>query len=153
MICVLAVFAFVIPLCIETNYATREKYIGVNVSKIKYNIRYLTFYNKHRSLMCYNCAQVLMGMNGVQLYQNLLSWLLTGVAFSIFYILPIIVLFKNTFTGNVEPYLYYSNSFIFWLILTVHVAHLISFGMHLAAYFSKRKFHIDLERKNLWIIT
>lgn len=31
-ICMFAVIAFLIPLCIETNYATKEKYIGVNVS-------------------------------------------------------------------------------------------------------------------------
>ena len=114
-ICMFAVIAFLIPLCIETNYATKEKYIGVNV---------------------------LMAMNGVKHYQNLLSWLLTGILFSIFYTVPVIILFKNTFSGNVDPYLYYSNTFIFWLILTVHVAHLILFGMHVAAYFSKPRFVI-----------
>ncbi|XP_076222279.1 ATP-binding cassette sub-family A member 17 isoform X2 [Nomia melanderi] len=113
VICMFAVIAFLIPLCMETNYATKEKYIGVNV---------------------------LMAMNGVKHYQNLLSWLITGILFSIFYIVPITVLFENTFSDNVEPYLHYSNSFIFWLILTVHVAHLISFGMHVAAYFSKPRF-------------
>ncbi|KOC60391.1 ABC transporter A family member 6 [Habropoda laboriosa] len=112
-ICTFAVIGFLIPLCVETNYSTAEKNIGVNV---------------------------LMAMNGVKTYQNLLSWLITGIVFSIFYVIPIIVLFKNTFTGNVDPYLYYSNAFIFWLILTVHVAHLISFGMHVAAYFSKPHF-------------
>ncbi|KZC13655.1 PREDICTED: ATP-binding cassette sub-family A member 1-like [Dufourea novaeangliae] len=115
VICMFAVIAFLIPLCIETNHATKEKYIGVNV---------------------------LMSMNGVKQYMNLLSWLTTGILFSIFYIVPIIVLFKNTFSGNVDPYLYYSNTFIFWLILTVHVAHLISFGMHVSAYFSKPRFVI-----------
>nr|XP_034183985.1 retinal-specific phospholipid-transporting ATPase ABCA4-like [Osmia lignaria] len=114
-ICMFAVIAFLIPLCIETNYATKEKYIGVNV---------------------------LMAMNGVKHYQNLLSWLITGILFSIFYIVPIIILFKNTFSGNVDPYLYHSNTFIFWLIFTVHIAHLISFGMHVAAYFSKPRFVI-----------
>ncbi|XP_053973007.1 retinal-specific phospholipid-transporting ATPase ABCA4-like isoform X1 [Hylaeus volcanicus] len=112
-ICMFAVIAFLIPLCLETSYATKEKYIGVHV---------------------------LMAMNGVKQYQNLLSWLITGIIFSIFYIIPILILFKNTFTGNVDPYLYYSNTFIFWLILTAHVAHLISFGMHIAAYFSKPRF-------------
>lgn len=115
VICMFAVIAFLIPLCIETNYATKEKYIGVNV---------------------------LMAMNGVKQYQNLLSWLIVGIIFSIFYTVPIIILFKNTFSGNVDPYLYYSNTFIFWIILTAHVAHLISFGMHIAAYFSKPRFVI-----------
>ncbi|XP_076395704.1 phospholipid-transporting ATPase ABCA3 isoform X2 [Megachile rotundata] len=114
-VCMFAVIALLIPLCIETNYATKEKYIGVNV---------------------------LMAMNGVKHYQNLLSWLITGVFFSIFYVVPIIILFKNTFSKNVDPYLYYGNSFIFWLLFTVHIAHLISFGMHIAAYFSKPRFVI-----------
>lgn len=90
-----------------------------------------------------------MAMNGVKQYQNLLSWLLTGIIFSVFYTVPVIILFRNTFSGNVDPYLYYSNTFIFWLILTVHVAHLILFGMHVAAYFSKRKFHFDAADGNL----
>ncbi|XP_076622006.1 phospholipid-transporting ATPase ABCA3 [Colletes latitarsis] len=111
--CMFAVIAFIIPLCIETSYATKEKYIGINV---------------------------LMAMNGVRHYQNLLSWLITGILFSIFYIVPILLLFKNTFSGNVDPYLYYSNTFIFWLVLTTHVAHLILFGMHIAAYFAKPLF-------------
>ncbi|XP_050474315.1 phospholipid-transporting ATPase ABCA1-like [Bombus huntii] len=114
-ICIFAVIAFLIPLCVEINYATKEKYIGINV---------------------------LMAINGVKEYQNLLSWLLTGIVFSIFYIGPIIILFKNTFSEKVDPYLYYSNTFIFWLILTMHVSHLISFGMHIAAYFSKSRFMI-----------
>nr|XP_033321242.1 retinal-specific phospholipid-transporting ATPase ABCA4-like isoform X1 [Megalopta genalis] len=113
VICMFAVIAFLTPLCVETSYATKEKHIGVNV---------------------------LMAMNGVKQYQNLLSWLITSILFSIFYIIPIIVLFKNTFSKNVVSYLYYSNTFIFWFILTMHVAHLISFGMHIAAYFSKPRF-------------
>ncbi|XP_076644769.1 phospholipid-transporting ATPase ABCA3 [Halictus rubicundus] len=113
VICMFAVIAFLIPLCVETSYASKEKHIGVNV---------------------------LMAMNGVKQQQHLLSWLITGVLFSSFYIIPIIILFKNTFTKNVEPYLYYSNTFIFWLILTIHVAHLISFGMHVAAYFSNPRY-------------
>ncbi|XP_017755068.1 PREDICTED: ATP-binding cassette sub-family A member 1-like [Eufriesea mexicana] len=117
VICTFAVIAFLFPLCVETNYATKEKYIGINV---------------------------LMAMNGVKQYQNLLSWLITGTVFSIFYIIPMIILFKNTFSANVDPYLYYSNTYIFWLILTAHVAHLISFGMHVAAYFSKPRFVITI---------
>lgn len=34
MIAVFAVIVFVIPLCIETNYASQEKFIGVTVSII-----------------------------------------------------------------------------------------------------------------------
>lgn len=31
-ICTFAVISFLIPLCIEANYASKEKFIGVNVS-------------------------------------------------------------------------------------------------------------------------
>jgi len=83
-----------------------------------------------------------MAMNGVKSFYNLLSWLITGIIFSSFYIVPTIILFKNTFTMNVEAYLQYGNGFISWLLFTAHIAHLISFGMHVAAYFSKRKYNI-----------
>ncbi|XP_035743056.1 phospholipid-transporting ATPase ABCA1-like [Vespa mandarinia] len=115
LISVFAVAIFLIPLCIETSYAVKEKFIGVNT---------------------------LMAMNGVKLYQNLLSWLTTGCLFSILYVIPLIVLFKNTFSTRVNPYLYYSNAFLFWILMTVHIVHLISFGMHIAAYFSKPVFVI-----------
>jgi len=81
-----------------------------------------------------------MAMNGVKLAYNLFSWLITGILFSIIYIIPIIILFKNTFSTNVEAYLEHGNGFILWLLFTTHVAHLITFGMHIAAYFSKRKY-------------
>jgi len=83
-----------------------------------------------------------MAMNGVKSFYNLLSWLIIGIIFSSFYIVPIIILFKNTFTMNVEAYLQYGNGFICWLLFTAHIAHLISFGMHIAAYFSKREYNI-----------
>jgi len=80
-----------------------------------------------------------MAMNGVTMVYNLLSWLITGIIFSTIYIVPIIILFKNTFSTNVEAFLEYGDAFIFWLLFTAHITHLISFGMHIAAYFSKRK--------------
>lgn len=83
--------------------------------------------------------QVLMAMNGVKLSYNLLSWLITGILFSILYVVPITILFKITFSANVEAYLHYGNGFIFWLIFTTHIGHLITFGMHIAAYFTRRK--------------
>ncbi|XP_029158875.1 LOW QUALITY PROTEIN: retinal-specific ATP-binding cassette transporter-like [Nylanderia fulva] len=113
VICRFVVTAFVIILCIEANYASNEKFIGVNV---------------------------LMAMNGVKMAYNLLSWLITGILFSIIYTVPIIILFKNTFSTNVEAYLQYGNAFIFWLVFTAHIGHLITFGMHIAAYFSKPRF-------------
>lgn len=80
-----------------------------------------------------------MAMNGVTMAYNLLSWLITGIICSTIYIVPIIILFKNTFSTNVEAFLEYGDGFIFWLLFTAHITHLITFGMHIAAYFSKRK--------------
>ncbi|XP_012054736.1 PREDICTED: ATP-binding cassette sub-family A member 1 [Atta cephalotes] len=109
----LGVIIFLITLCVETNYASKEKFIGINV---------------------------LMAMNGVKLVYNLLSWLITGILMSTIYIIPTIILFKNTFSDNVEALLEYGNAFIFWLLFTAHIAHLITFGMHIGAYFSKPRF-------------
>lgn len=80
-----------------------------------------------------------MAMNGVTMAYNLLSWLITGIIFSNIYVVPIIILFKNTFSTNVEAFLEYGDAFIFWLLFTAHITHLITFGMHIASYFSKRK--------------
>lgn len=80
-----------------------------------------------------------MAMNGVKLFYNLLSWLITGILFSTLYVVPITILFTITFSTNVEAYLYYGNKFLFWFIFTTHISHLITFGMHIAAYFTKRK--------------
>ncbi|XP_011141339.1 ATP-binding cassette sub-family A member 1 [Harpegnathos saltator] len=114
MIAVFAVMIFIIPLCIEANYASQEKFNGIIV---------------------------LMAMNGVKQFYNLLSWLLTGMLVSNLYIIPTIILFKNTFNkADVLAYLHYGNAFIFWLLFIANIAHLISFGMHIAAYFSKPRF-------------
>lgn len=116
LFCGFAVIAFLIPLCVEASYAADEKFIGINV---------------------------LMAMNGVPTYLNLLSWLVSGLIFSISYVSSLIILFNFAFTKNVHPYLYYGNSFIFWLVLIFHVGHLITFGMHISAYFSKSLFMIS----------
>ncbi|XP_014485767.1 PREDICTED: ATP-binding cassette sub-family A member 1-like [Dinoponera quadriceps] len=114
MIATFAVIIFIIPLCVEASYAAQEKFIGVNV---------------------------LMAMNGVKQFYNLLSWLFIGILFSNLYIIPIIALFKTTFNkGVVVAYMHYGNGFIFWLLFTANIAHLISFGMHIAAYFSRPRF-------------
>ncbi|XP_017876215.1 ABC transporter A family member 1-like [Ceratina calcarata] len=111
--CMFSVIAFVVPLALEINYSSKEKQIGVHA---------------------------LMAINGVSQYQNLLSWLITSVVFSNLYIIPILILFKNTFSENAVPYLYHSNTFIFWLILVVHIAHLTSFGMQAVAYISNSRY-------------
>ncbi|XP_014231053.1 ATP-binding cassette sub-family A member 3-like isoform X1 [Trichogramma pretiosum] len=116
MFCGFAVIAFLIPLCIESTFAAEEKFIGINV---------------------------LMAMNGVPTYLNLLSWLISGLIFSVSYVTALILLFNIAFTENVHPYLYYGNSFIFWLTLILHVGHLLTFGMHISAYFSKSLFMVS----------
>ncbi|XP_032690164.1 phospholipid-transporting ATPase ABCA1-like isoform X2 [Odontomachus brunneus] len=122
MMAMFVVIILVISLCIEANYASQEKFIGVTV---------------------------LMAMYGVNLFYNLLSWLTTGILLSNLYIIPTIILFKNSFNKiDVLAYLHYGNAFIFWLLFTANIAHLISFGMHIAAYFSKPRFVTIV----LWII-
>ena len=81
-----------------------------------------------------------MAMNGVPTYLNLLSWLVSGLIFSASYVTALIILFNSTFTSNVQSYLHYGNSFIFWLVLMLHVGHLLTFGMHVSAYFSRCEF-------------
>lgn len=82
-------------------------------------------------------------MNGVKTSWNLLSWLISGLLFSIFYISPVVILFKTTFSSKIYPFLYYSNGFLFWLFLFLHMSHLLMFGMHVTSYFSKRELAID----------
>ncbi|XP_014205585.1 ATP-binding cassette sub-family A member 2-like [Copidosoma floridanum] len=107
-----ASIVFFIQLCFETSKASEEKFLGVNV---------------------------LMAMNGVPNYLNLLSWLLSGLIFSLLYTVPIVILSNIWFEGK-TPLLYDGNSFIFWLILTLHAAHLFTYGMHISAYFTRSKF-------------
>ena len=85
-----------------------------------------------------------MSMNGVPNCLNLFSWLITSLIFSLFYVVPIVSLLNFTSTDLALPFLYYGNSFIFWLVLTINVAHLITFGMHISAYFRRCKFLIYL---------
>lgn len=110
---IVTVFAFLIPLTIEATYPSNEKAIGVNV---------------------------LMSMNGVKTYQNLRSWLISGLLFSVFYVVPRLILFKISFSSQSLPYLYYGNIFLVGIMFFAHVAHLLSFGIHIASYFSKSIF-------------
>lgn len=83
-----------------------------------------------------------MAMNGVPNYLNLLSWLVSGLIFSVTYVTCLIFLFNCAFTTSVHPYLFYGNSFLFWIVLIFHVGHLITFGMHISSYFSRRKYNL-----------
>lgn len=83
--------------------------------------------------------QILMSVNGVKNIQNLFSWLISGVMFSIVYLAPIVIMLKYFLPPTLLPYLIYGNSFVVWLLLTVHACHVIAFGMHITAYLWKRE--------------
>ncbi|XP_058807202.1 uncharacterized protein LOC131673316 [Phymastichus coffea] len=109
-----AVAAFFIPLCIETAHASKEKFLGINV---------------------------LMAMNGVPNHLNLLSWLVSALIFSMLYITPITLLLTLYTTEDVPmSFIHYGNPFILWLLLVLNVAHLVTFGMHVSAYFTRSLF-------------
>ncbi|XP_051153055.1 phospholipid-transporting ATPase ABCA1-like [Leptopilina boulardi] len=113
MYAIVMVYAFLIPLTIETTFTANEKDIGVNV---------------------------LMSMNGVKTYQNLRSWLISGILFSIFYVVPRLILFKISFSSKTLPYLYHGNILLVGIMFFAHVAHLLAFGIHITSYFSKSIF-------------
>lgn len=128
-----AVFAFLMPVSVENKFHAKEKEIGVNVSPTKSTWEKLDFNNIYK-------LQVLISMNGVPTYMNLLSWLVSGLMCALVYVTLTIMSFKFLFHTKLPPFLNYGNVFIVWLLLMMHVAHLITFGMHIAAYFAKRKF-------------
>ena len=78
-----------------------------------------------------------MALNGIKFHINLCSWFVSGILYSLFYTTIIIIVMTEAFS---YPILLYGNSFIIWIFLFFHVAHLIAFGMHIAAYFSKCKY-------------
>jgi len=53
------VMAFVIPLCIETNYAAKEKFIGINVSAILFLFTFLFLITEE-----YLSVLLFSGLNG-----------------------------------------------------------------------------------------
>ncbi|KAJ8686330.1 hypothetical protein QAD02_022124 [Eretmocerus hayati] len=109
----MASIAFLIPLCIETSISSKEKFLGVNV---------------------------LMAMNGVSNLMNLVSWLISGLMISLFYVTPVVIVLGLTSSEQALPFLNFGNPFMFWLVLIMHLAHSISFGMHIAAYFTRSLF-------------
>ncbi|XP_033225198.1 ATP-binding cassette sub-family A member 17-like isoform X3 [Belonocnema kinseyi] len=101
-----AVGVFFVTLCLEASFSASEKYIGVNI---------------------------LMAQNGIKFHMNLCSWLVSGILYSLFYTTVITISITEAFDN---PFLFHGNSFIIWLFLIFHTAHLIAFGMHIASYFS-----------------
>ncbi|XP_012272935.1 ATP-binding cassette sub-family A member 1 [Orussus abietinus] len=108
-VCTIATIAFLCFFTLEPYFVGAEKSTGINV---------------------------LMAMNGVQMYQNLFCWLLSSIPIIILTITPITVLFTVPFTDN-HSFIYYGNSFIFWLVLLFHSIHLMSLGYHISSFFSK----------------
>lgn len=49
VICTFAVIAFMIPLCIEAGYSSKEKFIGVNVSIVFFHFSYVLKTEKYLS--------------------------------------------------------------------------------------------------------
>lgn len=102
-----AVVLFLITVITEASFSAREKYTGVNI---------------------------LMNLKGIQFYENLFSWLVTGTLQGIFFSTLIIIVMTQCFEN---PILSYGNSFIIWLFFIFHFGHLTAFGMHFSSYFSK----------------
>ncbi|XP_051164051.1 phospholipid-transporting ATPase ABCA3-like [Leptopilina boulardi] len=109
MYAMVAVVAFSIQLNVETTYPAQEKMLGVNV---------------------------LMAMNGVKNYQNLLSWLISGLLFSILYIIPRLILLSICFV-SCQPFLHYGNVILVAIMHFLNILHILSFGYHVSSYFSK----------------
>ncbi|XP_015109409.1 retinal-specific ATP-binding cassette transporter [Diachasma alloeum] len=103
-------FIFLIILCIEIGYPSSEKYIGINV---------------------------LMSVNGVTTKMNLFSWFVTGAVFSIFYLVPFVVIMGHFGPNRVIPFLTHGDPVIVWLVFFFNFCHVLSFGYHLSSYFWK----------------
>ncbi|XP_043460752.1 phospholipid-transporting ATPase ABCA1-like [Leptopilina heterotoma] len=110
MYTVVAVLVFSIQLNVEIIYPSNEKNLGINV---------------------------LMAMNGVKNYQSLLSWLISGLLFSVLYIVPRVIFLCVCFYSDCQPLLYYGNAILVIFMHFLNIIHLLSFGYHVSSYFSK----------------
>ncbi|KAK0162596.1 hypothetical protein PV327_006362 [Microctonus hyperodae] len=102
--------AFLVILCVEITFPANEKLIGINI---------------------------LMSVNGVSNRLNLLSWFVSAAIWSTSYLMPIVLILKHFMPPTVLPFLMYGNPFLLWLILFIHILHLLAFGLHLSSYFWK----------------
>jgi len=57
------IIAFLIPLCIESTYASKEKFIGVNVSMLLYNFFFFFMYFRDYCKILLTCL-LFTGFNG-----------------------------------------------------------------------------------------
>lgn len=89
-----------------------------------------------------NPSQFLMAIHGVETYEHLLSWLVTGMILSNLYMIPFLVTIKYSFTPDgSQAYWGNGNIFIFWLFLMCHISHLTSLGMHVYSWFNRREYN------------
>ncbi|XP_015588178.1 ATP-binding cassette sub-family A member 1 isoform X2 [Cephus cinctus] len=79
---------------------------------------------------------MLMATTGVRSYQNLLSWIISGMMLGTVYISLVVVELKLPLFTDMA-YLQYGNGFLLWLALFLNLAHWIANGLHIGAYFSK----------------
>lgn len=124
---------FVIVTMTEIAFPANEKIIGIDVS----NCEFIYEIN-------FNCkkifAQILMVVNGVKTWMNLMSWLVTGVIWSIVYLLPIVLLLRFSWHSDETPFLACGNSLVLFLALLMLGINNFCFGYHLSSYFRTRKF-------------
>lgn len=100
--------------------------------------KYILWINNNKKQKIIMILQILMNLKGIHFYENLFSWLITGILQGIIFSTLIIIVMTQCFEN---PILSYGNSFIIWLFLIFHFGHLTAFGMHIASYFSNSKFY------------
>ncbi|KAF7990337.1 hypothetical protein HCN44_000142 [Aphidius gifuensis] len=82
-------------------------------------------------------SNVLMSLNGVDNWLNLLSWLVTGVIWNMPLVVTIVLLLKYSWVSDVHLFLTNGNTIVVILLLLLHVIHLFCFGYHVASYFNE----------------
>lgn len=82
-------------------------------------------------------VKVLLSMNGASAAESLLSWIVSGVVFDfLFVVLPTIYMAGTTYNGE-RIFFYHGNVLVIGLMFLVHLSHLLTFGLHVSAYFTK----------------
>ena len=79
-----------------------------------------------------------MSMYGVPTYLNLLSWMISGIIFNVILIILTMVLFK-VWPGKLN-----GNMFLFFIMVFLTFASVISYGIHVSSYFSRSKSFYNL---------
>lgn len=82
-----------------------------------------------------------MSLNGIENWMNLLSWLVTGIIWNFFLLIPIVLMLKFSWVSESNAFMEKGNPFLIFLAFSLHIVHLSCFGYHIASYFNKRKFY------------